>query len=216
MLPRCSPLSDRHTPLSFWPGKTLQCPRRNVRGHVAGWGDPRRPMGKPLVWGPQASRVRRGWVGKVNGKGLLQVSRSFYHLRMVCQGEHCSGGGMLQIMEISDSRRQNEDRRGHTANVLLEFMQKSNNTKRNEMRQPRKVASTQHSLPYQHLLSYHPETHKETYCCSAETGLTCFRCTLPIHTRPIQAAIKQGNDMVSFEHTFGGYVFFFLAPNQLR
>lgn len=35
------------------------------------------------------------------------------------------------------------------------------------MRQLRKVAVTQHSLPYQHLLPHHPETHKETDCCSA-------------------------------------------------
>lgn len=39
------------------------------------------------------------------------------------------------------------------------------------MRQLRKVAVTQHGLPYQHLFSYHPETYKETYCCSAKTGL---------------------------------------------
>lgn len=33
----------------------------------------------------------------------------------------------------------------HTANILLDFMQKSNNTKRNE---PEKVAVTQRSLHY--------------------------------------------------------------------
>lgn len=47
------------TPLFFFlTGKTLHWPRLNVRGHVVGWGDPRRPMGKPLVWGPHGPPER--------------------------------------------------------------------------------------------------------------------------------------------------------------
>lgn len=59
---------------------------------------------------------------------------------------------------------------GNTANVLLESSCTSQTTQR-EMRQLRKVAATRHGLLHQHLYSYHPETHKETYCCSAKTGL---------------------------------------------
>lgn len=36
------------------------------------------------------------------------------------------------------------------------------------MRQLRKVAVTQHSLPYQHFFSYNPEMYKETHCSSAK------------------------------------------------
>lgn len=43
-------------------------------------------MGKPLVWGPRASRERRGGgsggvSAEVNEKGLLQVRLSYYNLK---------------------------------------------------------------------------------------------------------------------------------------
>lgn len=156
VLARSSLLSRRtHLSFLFWPGKTLQWLRHNVRGHVVGWGDSWRPMGKPLVWGPRASREsRRGgpeWVGKVNGKGLLQVSFSYYHLkrdpstgwwakRRRRTGEEagliCCAGQQVKKKHKFESWQRNKDKRKrgcwHTANVLLEFMHKSNNTKRNE------------------------------------------------------------------------------------
>lgn len=119
----------------------LQWLRQNVRGHVVGWGDSRWPIGKPLVWGPQASTAeeKRGW-GFTTGQW-----------EPFCSGE--TEVGMPRRWRKDAFNSGNHDNqtkpagRRHIANVLLEFMHKSNNTKRKETwgdsqrKQPHNAAS---------------------------------------------------------------------------
>lgn len=138
----------------------LQWLRQNVRGHVLGWGDSWQPMGKPSVkWGPWASSERRV-EAKVKGGGLPQVTAQLLWSegasRRICKKRECKSCicGVKTKMRHWDVR--------HTANILLEFMQKSNNTNRNEMRQPKKVSVTQRSLHYRHLFNWSSDIQRNT------------------------------------------------------
>lgn len=134
-------LSGRHTPLSFWPGK-----RSSNRGRMWGamlWDEaiPDGQWGSP--WCGAHGPLERGgvveWWGWGKWKGLLQVSLGIQAKDGVPRSSDRTRRWSFILhflniwIQVKIKTKKTKNKSGsHTAYVLLEFMHKSNNTKRNE------------------------------------------------------------------------------------
>lgn len=140
---------------------------RMWRGHVLGWGDSRWPIGKPLVWGPLASRKGREgvlgkWTGFTTGQ-LLFWCEEGAGLRTVRQRSGLHRGEERPDWRIHLSPNNKRPKQGckHVARSFIRVhAQVKQHKEKWGTRQLREVAATQHGLPHQHPFTHHPQRNR--------------------------------------------------------